>query len=157
MSENAAPPSTEEIPDLLRDALVQTAFAVMTAVTAAAARYELSLPLWRILAILRDREPRMSDLAAHLGLDRSTITGIVDRAVARGLMQKLADESDRRANRVALTDAGRALTLECLTQVDRELAPLIADLDADARQRLTAALAALLAATPTRVGADGNR
>jgi len=153
MTDDSASPATADLTgersDELRDALVQVAFAVMTAVTTAAARHDLSLPLWRILAILRDREPRMSDLAAHLGLDRSTITGIVDRAVARGLMQKMPDESDRRTSRVALTDAGRALTVQCMAEVDRELAPLVSGLDAAQRRRLTVALTALPAVSTT--------
>lgn len=122
------------------DALVQSAFEVMTVITAAAARHELSLTLWRILAILRDRSPRMSDLSDHLRVDRSTVTGIVDRAAARGLVHRYADADDRRASRVALTAAGHDLARDCAAEVDDDLAPLLSRLSRVQREQLTRAL-----------------
>lgn len=107
------------------DALVQTSFTVIGAVTVVAARHDLSLTLLRVLAILRDRTPTMSELAAYLGLDRSTVTGLVDRAVRRGLLRKEADGQDRRSSRVALTEAGHALARACTDDIAQQLAPLI--------------------------------
>lgn len=124
----------------LLDALVQTSYAVVDAVSAVAARHEMSLTLLRVAAILRDRTPTMSDLASHLGLDRSSITGLVDRAVARGLMRKVSNEQDRRSSRVALTDAGQALARSCADEITRELAPLLAHLTATQRGRLAQSL-----------------
>ena len=91
------------------DALVTTAFDVMGVVSRVAAAHDLSLTQLRVLAILRDRTPRMSELATYLGLDRSSLTGLIDRAVARGLLQRVPDATDSRAIRVALTAAGRDL------------------------------------------------
>lgn len=127
----------------LLDALVQTSYAVIGAITAVAVRHELSLTLLRVVAILRDRTPAMSELAAHLGLDRSTITGLVDRAVRRGLMRKIADERDRRSSRVALTAAGHDLATTCAEEITRELAPLTARLTPAQRDHLTRLLTAL--------------
>ncbi len=127
----------------LLDALVQTSYAVIGAITAVAARHELSLTLLRVVAILRDRTPAMSELAAHLGLDRSTITGLVDRAVRRGLMRKIADERDRRSSRVALTDAGHDLASVCAEEITRELALLTARLTPVQRGHLARLLTAL--------------
>jgi len=127
----------------LLDALVQTSFAVVDAVNRIAARYELSLTLLRVVALLRDRTPTMSELAMHLGLDRSSITGLVDRAVSRGLMRKAGDEKDRRSSRVTLTGTGRDLARSCAEEVTSELAPLIARLTAAQRAQLTRLLAAL--------------
>lgn len=129
--------------EALRDALVQTSYAVVDAVAAVAAQHALSLTLLRVIAILRDRTPRMSELAAHLGLDRSTITGLVDRAVARGLLRKVGDEEDRRSSRVALTDAGHRLADACVQEVGDALAPLIARLSAAQRGQLTRLLEGL--------------
>jgi DNA-binding MarR family transcriptional regulator len=129
--------------DALLDALVQTAYAVVGTVTAVAARHELSLTLLRVGAILRDRTPTMSELAAHLGLDRSTITGLVDRAVHRGILRRVDDERDRRSSRVALTEAGRALAATCGDEIASELRPLVARLAPAERDRLTRLLVAL--------------
>ena len=62
------------------DALVQLSFLVQSVLTKAAAGHALTLPQVRLLGILRDREPGMQQLARHLGLDKSSVTGLVDRA-----------------------------------------------------------------------------
>lgn len=127
----------------LLGALVQTSYAVIDGVATVAARHDLSLTLWRVIAILRDRTPTMSELAAHLGLDRSTITGLVDRAATRGLLRKTGDSRDRRSSRVALTEPGHALAQACADELMRELSPLTARLTAPQRGQLTRLLAAL--------------
>lgn len=129
--------------EALLDALVQTSYAVVDALTAVAARHELSLTLLRLIAILRDRAPAMSELALHLGLDRSSVTGLVDRAVARGLMRKTSDERDRRSSRVTLTHTGRDLAGSCADEITRELEPMITLLTAAQRGHLTRLLRAL--------------
>ena len=88
----------------LRDALVQMSFAVMGRLTQLAAEEGMSLTQLRVLGVLRDRRPRMADLATGLGLDRSSVTGLVDRAQQRGLVERVAEEGDARVVRVALTE-----------------------------------------------------
>lgn len=136
---------TDDDPDRLLDALVQTSFEVIGVVSRVAAESELSLSQLRLLAILRDREPTMSDLATHLGLDRSSISGLIDRAVQRGLVTKTRDETDRRSARVALTPAGRELAGRGAAQIHERIAPLLAGLDGTRRQTLTGLLESLLA------------
>jgi DNA-binding MarR family transcriptional regulator len=135
--------ATEVDEGVLLDALVQTSYAVVDALTAVATRHELSLTLLRVGAILRDRTPTMSELATHLSLDRSTITGLVDRAVLRGLLRKVDDEQDRRSTRVTLTGAGRDLVEMCTIEVTHALAPLMTQLTPVQRRQLTRLLSAL--------------
>ena len=52
--------------DDVMDALVQTSFTVMALLSQVAAAHDMSLTQLRVLAILRDRQPRMAELAAHL-------------------------------------------------------------------------------------------
>jgi DNA-binding MarR family transcriptional regulator len=127
----------------LRDALVQVSYTVIDAVSRVATHHDLSLTLLRVLAILRDRTPTMSGLATHLDLDRSSITGLVDRAVTRGLMEKVPDDRDRRSRRVALTDRGHALARECVAEITDALTPLISQLTVPQRGQLTRLLTAL--------------
>ncbi|MFC4536393.1 MarR family winged helix-turn-helix transcriptional regulator [Sphaerisporangium dianthi] len=54
------------------------------------------------------------ELAATLGAGLGTVTGIVDRLVAQGLVTRREDPSDRRIRRVELTDAGRRMTEELI-------------------------------------------
>ena len=47
-------------------------------------------------------------LGGHLRVKPSTVNGIVDRMVERGLVARSADESDARRRRIALTQTGQA-------------------------------------------------
>lgn len=108
------------------DGIVQVGFEVFGVVSRVAARHDLSLTQFRVLAILRDREPAMSELAAFLGLDRSTISGLVDRAAARGLVRRIVNEADRRSARVALTEEGRELAAIGAKEIAAALQPITA-------------------------------
>jgi len=46
-------------------------------------------------------------LAGLIAYDRTTITGVVDRLVQKGLLVREANSADRRANQLQLTDQGR--------------------------------------------------
>ena len=67
-------------------------------------------------------------LARSIGLDTSTIAGVIDRLEARGLMQRSASPEDRRVRLLALTDAGEelleAIEPDMLKAQERILAPL---------------------------------
>jgi DNA-binding MarR family transcriptional regulator len=49
---------------------------------------------------------RMSDLSARLGVSLSTVSGVVDRLVDQGLLNRRDDPADRRHVILRLTDAG---------------------------------------------------
>lgn len=56
-------------------------------------------------------------LAKHLGIDRTVMTYLLDDLEAASLVERTPDPADRRARRVALTDAGR----ERLCELERGL------------------------------------
>ncbi len=124
----------------LRDALAQTSFTLMAILTEVAAEHDLSLTQLRVLGILRDREPTMADLATFTGLERSTISGLIDRAAQRGLVTKAADPRDGRSVRVTLTESARGLVPEILTAIADRITPLTTRLNPGEQQRLTALL-----------------
>jgi hypothetical protein len=70
----------------LVDALAQLTFAVQGALARIAAEYDVSVPAARLLGIVRDRQPTIGELATFLQLDKSSVTGLVDRAAERGLV-----------------------------------------------------------------------
>ncbi|MBE7195789.1 MAG: MarR family transcriptional regulator, partial [Gordonia polyisoprenivorans] len=76
----------------LIDALVQVSFAVTAVLTKVAAAQDLSLTQIRLLGILRNRTPTLSELAERLGLDRSSVSGLIDRAAARDLVRRVPSE-----------------------------------------------------------------
>ena len=91
------------------DALAQLSFLIYGTLSEVAGEHDLSVIQIRLLGVLRDREPTMQELGRFLGLDKSSISGLVDRAERRGLVRRTPSEEDRRAVRVSLTDAGRTL------------------------------------------------
>jgi len=128
----------------LIDALVTTSFATMAVLTRIAAEHDLSLTQIRVLAILRDRRVKMSELAGYLGLDKSTITGLVDRAEKRGLLQRAPNPVDGRAVDVMLSAAGMELAERGATQIARSLSPMTSTLTRADAHRLTALLERML-------------
>jgi DNA-binding MarR family transcriptional regulator len=128
------------VEDELMDNLVQVSFAVTAALSRVAAERDLSLTQLRVLGILRDREPTMAELATYLGLERSTVSGLIDRAVQRGLVRKDADPADGRAVRVSLTPESRRLAGPMIAEIAGLLAPLTDRLSAAEKNRLAALL-----------------
>ncbi|MFF3617419.1 MarR family winged helix-turn-helix transcriptional regulator [Streptomyces sp. NPDC002580] len=130
--------------DTLVDGLVRSAFQVMGVLTRIGAEHDLSLTQLRVLGILRDRQPRMSELAAVLGLDKSSLSGLIDRADRRGLLTRGTHQDDKRAVVVLITDAGRDLTQRLYEEVLDALAPATGRLDPEQRQTLAQLLEPIL-------------
>jgi DNA-binding MarR family transcriptional regulator len=126
--------------DALVDALAQTAFATMAVLTRLSAEHDLSLTQLRVLAILRDRRVRMSTLANYLGLERSTLSGLVDRAERRNLLQRVPNRSDGRAVDVLLTAEGAQLARRLTAEVRLSLTPMTGALTPVEQRRLTTLL-----------------
>jgi DNA-binding MarR family transcriptional regulator len=133
------PASTELI-----DALVQTSFTVIAVLSRAAAEHDLSLTQLRVLAILRDREPTMAALAAHLGLERSSVSGLIDRAVRRGLVRRDASNEDGRAVRISLTPNGYRLASLLTGEIGNRLTPMTGNLGPADQKRLSMLLTKML-------------
>ena len=114
--------------DGLVDALVQVSFMTMAVLSKVGAEHDLSLTQLRVLGILRDRRVMMTRLADFLGLEKSTMTGLVDRAAKRGLLERGPNAHDGRAVDVFLSPAGAALAVRFQAQVRRSLSPLISEL-----------------------------
>jgi MarR family transcriptional regulator, lower aerobic nicotinate degradation pathway regulator len=130
--------------DELRDALAQMSFTLMAVLTEVAAEHDLSLTQLRVLGILRDREPTMAELANFTGLERSTISGLIDRAAHRGLVARTADPHDGRSVRVTLTDSARELVPQVTGAIGDRIEPLTSRLNTGEQKRLTALLAKAL-------------
>ena len=107
----------EAVPADLLDGLVLTSFTVIALLSRTAAEHDMSLTQLRMLAILRDRTPAMADLAGFLGLERSSVSGLIDRAARRGLVQRVASSDDGRSVQVSLTADGHRLAAQVAGEV----------------------------------------
>src|SRR5690242_10414155 len=140
--------STDDAVDDLVDALVRTTFEVTGVLTRLAAAHELSLTQVRVLGILRDRRARVTELAAYLGLDKSTMSGLVDRAERRGLLARDKNPDDGRVVDVVLTPAGHELTARAYLEVRDTLMPTLERLTPAGRTQLVGLLDTLLGSGP---------
>src|ERR1700689_2343170 len=124
--------------------LVRASFATTAVLSRVAAEHDLSLTQLRVLAILRDRRVRMSELADYLGLDKSTISGLVDRAEKRGLLKRAPSPGDGRATDVFLSAEGMQLAEVGERKIAESLSPMTGKLTRAETRRLTALLEYLL-------------
>lgn len=136
------------------DAVVQLSFAVHALLGEIAAGHELSITQLRLLGILRDREPAMLDLARHLNLEKSSVTGLIDRAQRRGLVQRATAPHDGRAIHVRLTAKGRRLTEQITAEANETFSRLLDELPARDRARLAALAATVVRQHAGRRGVD---
>ncbi len=72
--------------------------------------FATTLPRFDLLSQL-DRHPSgltLTELSNHMMVSNGNLTGLVDRLVSDGLVERQADPDDRRSTRVVLTRAGKA-------------------------------------------------
>jgi len=82
-----------------------------------------------LLTILDGKSPLdQVTLAAEIGIDRTNVADVVARLESRGLVERRANQSDRRTRLVSITDDGRAFRQQvhgCMEIAqERFLAPL---------------------------------
>jgi MarR family transcriptional regulator, lower aerobic nicotinate degradation pathway regulator len=138
----------------LVDALAQLTFALQGAFGRIAAELDVSIPAARLLGIVRDRQPTIGELATFLQLDKSSVTGLVDRAAERGLVVRTASPVDRRSVRVTITARGRSLIDAGAAAFESQIAILVADLTPAERTRLSVLASRVVDADALRRGID---
>ncbi|MBA3652649.1 MAG: MarR family transcriptional regulator [Actinobacteria bacterium] len=82
----------------------------------------------------------LGELATHERVAPPSITKVISKLETAGLVTRSADAGDRRVTRVALTATGATLLRESRRRKDAWLANRLAQLGADDRARLAAAL-----------------
>jgi DNA-binding MarR family transcriptional regulator len=141
--------TTEQDADPFVDAVAQLTFVVHRLLTDTASRHDLSVTQLRLLGILRDREPTMQELARRLHLDKSSVTGLIDRAERRGLLQRQTDPRDGRGVRVSLPP--KSVTLWRLSRNHF----LLLSATSSSKGRVPSWRTPPLLSQPTRVGQPG--
>ena len=100
-------------------------------------RHGLSLAQFDVLATLDTGEGiSQQDLAERLLVTKGNICGLIDRMETGGLVERRSDPQDRRANRMFLTRAGRALLGKAAPQQRTLLEKFMGALSAAELQRL---------------------
>jgi DNA-binding MarR family transcriptional regulator len=119
------------------DSLVQLSFLIQEILGQAASRHALSVTQLRLLGVLRDRQPSMQELARHLKLDKSSVTGLIDRAQQRGLVQRATTPQDGRVVRVFSTSLGQQLAAQGTDEITRQIAVILRALPDSDQSRLS--------------------
>ena len=132
----------------------QLSFVIMGMLERRAAEHDLSLAQTRLLGVLRDRRPTMNELARLLGLDKSSITGLVDRAERRGLVVRVPSTTDRRAVLVSLTDDGRSLVSAVSARFEADVLTMLDRLPPRDREAFSRLVSRLLVADAADQGID---
>lgn len=94
--------------------------------TKVAGAHDLSLTQLRLLGILVDRTLAMAELANYLGLDRSSVSGLVDRTQMRGPVERERRREDGRGVQVRITSEGLALAHGIRTDLTPQVRALTA-------------------------------
>jgi DNA-binding MarR family transcriptional regulator len=131
-----------ELPELL----ARLSFEVIGRLTKLAAEEDMSLTQLRMLAILRDRRLRMAELAAALGTDRSSTSGLIGRAERRGLVERVPAPEDKRGFTVSLSAQGHTFAAGVEERTFAALQPLLQGVPAADRDRLAALLERIVGA-----------
>jgi DNA-binding MarR family transcriptional regulator len=90
---------------------------------------QLTLAQYRLLAMIAAGSERASRLADELLLTKPTVSATVETLAERGLLERVADASDRRVVLLQVTDAGRATLADAETAMRVRLDDLLARVD----------------------------
>ena len=93
---------------------------------------DLSLPQYRLLAMLEGTSALSSDMAERLAVRPPTVTAVVDGLVSRGLVERRTVEGDRRRVDHVLTDHGRQVLDTADTAVNARLCEIAGHLESPA-------------------------
>lgn len=118
------------MPDDLLKLDNQLCFALVTAARNVVALYRpileplgLTHPQYLVMLALWERSPRsLRELAGELALEPATLSPLVKRLEAQGLVTRARREGDERVLDVALTDDGRALRRRALAVPEQVMA-----------------------------------
>ncbi len=100
-----------------------------------------------LLALWNADDCKVGDLGRRAGLEPSTMTGVLDRMVRDGLVERGPDPDDRRALRIRLTDAGRSIQEPVLAAIDATMARVMRGVDEADQEQIKASLRRVLANT----------
>ena len=86
---------------------------------------EITLPQYRLLAMIAEGSERATALAGKLALAKPSVSAMVDALVERNLVTRAGVDGDRRAIRLQLTAAGEAALRSAEATMTENLQPLL--------------------------------
>jgi DNA-binding MarR family transcriptional regulator len=126
--------------------LIQLSRLVQDVHTRVSQRHGLPPVQAKLLCVLAPGPRRMAELAQCFGVEKAALTGLVDRAERRGLVERTSVPGDRRALRVTPTEAGCQAVTAFKAEAAAALRRLVSGLSPHDREHLRRALAMIVTA-----------
>lgn len=144
-------PATDAAPDFVENYLL---YLLGRASEQASAQFHaivkargISVPEWRVVGQLSSGPSTISHLADRALTQQPTMTKVIDRMVAEGLVVRLEDTADRRRVSVRLTEKGQRLAAELIPLAKEHEARVLAGYGPREAAALKRALKTLIART----------
>lgn len=119
--------------------------------------YDVSVTqCYALEALVRRGGMTLNELAAHLYLDKSTASRVVDALERKGYVARSQRPEDRRSLLLEATEEGRALEKKIRESILAEEKQLLAGFDPEVRRAMTQLIARLARAAAARVDASGG-
>lgn len=96
-----------------------------------------------VSAVIHRGPPSQQALGAHLAIDRTVLTYLIDDLVKADVVERIPAPSDRRARKIVATDKGRELLEKYEERVARMESDLLAGLSEADRKTLTSLIGRL--------------
>jgi DNA-binding MarR family transcriptional regulator len=119
-AERAAQETLKLLPRLYRWAQTQTLHAE--------GHEHLSFRQLSALAVIQEESPTLGEVARRLMVTPAVITGLIDRLVRQGYVERVNRPGDRRRIYLELTDAGREVAVKAQERLTQDLADHLHDL-----------------------------
>ncbi len=134
--------------EALRDHTKEIIFAIRRLIQAAELytkelnkKYQISAAQLNCLLALYENGPLPpSQIARHMMVQSSTVTGVVDRLEQKGLVSRSRNTRDRRIITVQLTDLGIDLTVNAPPPIQQKIVNGLKKLSEDEKERIFRAL-----------------
>jgi DNA-binding MarR family transcriptional regulator len=95
------------------------------------------------LAVIQEESPTLGEVARRLMVTPAVITGLIDRLVRQGYVERVNRPGDRRRIYLELTDAGREVAVQAQQRLTRDLAEHLQDLSPQQVDTIEGAMASL--------------
>jgi DNA-binding MarR family transcriptional regulator len=107
-------------------------------------KYNISVEQWTLLRVLYSSNGlSLVEIAQIIGVDKSSISRMIERLVQRGFVLR-NDGKDRRSVNVSLTNGGKSLVLKLTKLADENEATFFKSLSEDKRHNLINTIKSLL-------------
>jgi len=110
-----------------------------------ASRFDLSVPQWRVMAVLGRYEPiSANEVCDRTVMDKVAVSRAVQAMLRRGLVERTVDNRDRRRSALRLSKRGRSIHNEIVPMALEYERRLLESLTAEERAALDSLLKRLL-------------